>query len=534
MSSVGAWTQGPTPPSFAASELLDCVQRIREPIHIVQHPDGRVGVARAGRAIPNEMVNGTPTLPLLATLPALYPEWLGDRGFCEAHGVRFPYVQGAMANGIATTRMVIAMCNAGMLGFFGAAGLPLHRIEAAVDELVSTLGDKPNWGCNLIHAPQEPDLEQATVDLYLSRGVRRISAAAYMKLNPMVVQYAATGLREVNGQIVRKNFVFAKISRPEVAGHFMRPAPADILDKLVQQGRLTADEARLASQIPVAEDYTVESDSGGHTDNRPLGSLFPRIVELRDQVVREQGYSRPIRLGAAGGLGTPTSVASAFALGAAYVLTGSVNQGCVESGLSPAGREMLTHADIADVGMAPAADMFELGVEVQVLKRGTMFGNRGKRLYDAYHAYASLDAIPANERTRLEKQVLGATFDEVWANTASFWKDRDPRELDKANRDPKHKMALCFRWYLGLSSRWAIAGEPSRRLDYQIWCGPAMGAFNAWAKGSFLEPVEGRTCVQVALNLLEGAAVLTRAQQLRVYGVAVPAAAFAFRPRPLS
>jgi trans-AT polyketide synthase, acyltransferase and oxidoreductase domains len=39
--------------------------------------------------------------------------------------------------------------------------------------------------------------------------------------------------------------------------------------------------------------------------------------------------------------------------------------------------------------------------------------------------------------------------------------------------------------------------------------------------------------VQIALNLLEGAAVVTRAQQLRAAGVAMPTAAFNFKPRPL-
>ena len=56
---------------------------------------------------------------LVGWLPALYPEWLGDRGFLHAHGVRFPYVAGGMANGIATPRLVVAMARAGMLGFFG-------------------------------------------------------------------------------------------------------------------------------------------------------------------------------------------------------------------------------------------------------------------------------------------------------------------------------------------------------------------------------------------------------------------------------
>ena len=67
-------------------------------------------------------------------------------------------------------------------------------------------------------------------------------------------------------------------------------------------------------------------------------------------------------------------------------------------------------------------------------------------------------------------------------------------------------MALVFRWYLGLSSRWANAGEPTRRLDYQMWCGPAMGAFNEWTKGSFLEQPRNRRVVTVAFNILYGAA----------------------------
>ncbi len=356
-----------------------------------------------------------------------------------------------------------------------------------------------------------------------------------MALTPSIVRYAASGLRRLpDGSIARKHHVFAKISRPEVARPFLMPAPAAMLDALTSQGLLTAEEAQLARHVPVAEDITVESDSGGHTDNRPLTAVFPIILALRDEIARAQGYARPIRVGAAGGLGAPSAVAAAFQLGASYVLTGSVNQGAVESGLSDAGRALLAQAGLADVIMAPAADMFEMGVKVQVLRRGTMFGQRALRLYEIYQGFESLEALPAAARAKLEKEALGATVDEVWEATQRFWQERDPRELDKARANPKHKMALCFRWYLGLSSRWAITGEPKRRLDYQIWCGPAMGAFNDWAKGSFLEQPEARSAVQIALNLMEGAAVITRAQQLRTYGVPVPGSAFGFAPRPLA
>ena len=258
------------------------------------------------------------------------------------------------------------------------------------------------------------------------------------------------------------------------------------------------------------------------------------MVAVRDEMARTHGYTRPIRIGAAGGLGTPTAVAAAFQMGAAYVLTGSVSQSAIESGLSPYGKQLLTKVGLADVVMAPAADMFELGVKVQVLQRGTMFGVRAQRLYETYTAYDSMDAIPATDRQRLEKEVFQSPLEDVWARTEAFFATRDPAEVARANRDPKHKMALVFRWYLGLSSKWAIAGEDGRQLDYQIWCGPAMGAFNDWVKGSFLEPAEARQAVQIALNLLEGAAVVTRAQQLRSAGVAVPAEAFFVSPRPLN
>lgn len=71
-------------------------------------------------------------------------------------------------------------------------------------------------------------------------------------------------------------------------------------------------------------------------------------------------------------------------------------------------------------------------------------------------------------------------------------------------------------------------------MDYQIWCGPAMGAFNDSGAGELSGALPESGCRAIALNLLEGAAVITRAEQLRSYGAPVPASAFAFSPRPLA
>src|SRR5258708_5120228 len=83
-------------------------------------------------------------------VPAVHPENLGDPTFRHDHRLRYAYAAGAMANGIGSEEVVEAMGRAGMLGFFGAAGLPLERVEAAIDRLAQTLGDTP-YGFNLIH-----------------------------------------------------------------------------------------------------------------------------------------------------------------------------------------------------------------------------------------------------------------------------------------------------------------------------------------------------------------------------------------------
>ncbi|NIY07089.1 MAG: 2-nitropropane dioxygenase, partial [Gemmatimonadetes bacterium] len=97
-----------------------------------------------------------PDEALVGVLPPVYPEWLGDRTFLSAHGCRFPYVVGEMARGIASAEMVVAAARAGLMTFFGSAGLSIEEIDEAVTTIQEGLGPEVrNWGANLIHSPQE-------------------------------------------------------------------------------------------------------------------------------------------------------------------------------------------------------------------------------------------------------------------------------------------------------------------------------------------------------------------------------------------
>src|SRR5262249_48364065 len=161
--------------------------------------------------------------------------------------------------------------------------------------------------------------------------------------------------------------------------------------------------------IPMAEDITAEADSGGHTDNRPLIVLLPELQAVRDELQARHRYAVAPRIGAAGGVATPASAAAAFSRGAASVMTGSLNPACTESGTSDEVREMLAGAGPGDVAMAPAADMFELGVKVQVLSRGTLFPVRAARLYEIYRGSDSIEALPAAVRQELETRYFRST-----------------------------------------------------------------------------------------------------------------------------
>jgi PfaD family protein len=346
-----------------------------------------------------------------------------------------------------------------MLSFFGAAGLTIQEIDSAIIQLQQRMNDLP-FGFNLIHSPNEPELESATATLYLQRGVKLVSASAYLDLTLPLVYFRTKGIHRNNeGHVICPNKVIAKVSRIEVAKKFFSPPPDKLLKQLVARRMLTEQEATLSESVPMAHYLTAEADSGGHTDNQPAISLLPTMR---------------LGVGLAGGIATPDSAAAAFAMGADYILTGSINQACVEAGTSETVRCMLVEASQADVTMAPAADMFEMGVKVQVLKRGTMFPFRAARLYDLFCRHDALEEIPTNQRVTLERDFFHHSFEEEWERTRAYFYDRDPVQIQRAESDPKHKMALVFRSYLGRSSSWANAGEPSRsaRISAVLRPGP--------------------------------------------------------------
>jgi trans-AT polyketide synthase/acyltransferase/oxidoreductase domain-containing protein len=313
--------------------------------------------------------------------------------------------------------------------------------------------------------------------LLVREGVDTIEASAFMQVTPALVRYRALGLMQDGARIVARHRIIAKISRPDVAEQFLLPAPEAVLAKLLASGALSPAQVELARQVPVADAVCVEADSGGHTDQGMPLTLLPTVLRLRDRCAEQTARFGAAFVGAAGGIGTPEAAAAMFLMGADFILTGSVNQCTVEAATSDVVKDLLVGMNVHDTDYAPSGEMFEMGSKIQVLKKGIFFPARANKLAQIYARHDSLASLDAETlrllETRYFKRSLDAVFDEVRRLYPGA-------ELERAERLPKQRMSMVLRMYFRDSTRWALAGDLDHKVDFQIQCGPALGALNQW------------------------------------------------------
>ena len=437
---------------------------------------------------------------------------LGNPDFKKEYGLDYAYVAGGMFRAIASKELVVAMGRAGMMGFFGTGGLPLDEIERDIKWIQNRLTDDQPYGMNLLSNLNNPPMEEETVALYLKYGIPFVEAAAYIRMSPPLVRYRLSGLRRnEEGAVVCDHHIMAKCSRPEVAEQFMSPAPEKIVHKLFEDGKITHEQVEMGREVPMSNEICVEADSGGHTDMGIPTVLLPGMLILKRRIEEKYKYKRPIFMGLAGGIGSPQAALAAFIMGADFILTGSINQCSVESGTSDTVKDMLQDMNIQDTDYAPAGDMFEMGAKIQVLKRGVFFPGRSNRLYQLYTQYNAMEEIPHKIAKQIQERYFHKNFADVWNETKEYLTAQNmQQEIRKAEENPKHKMALVFRWYFARSIKLALSGDPDCQVDYQVHTGPALGVFNQWVKGTELEDWRNRHVDRIAMKLLTETAKLAQ------------------------
>lgn len=488
-------------PGKVLTGLVNKIQTESTPLVVAEAPVA----LRTDNVVPLKVPRSAPTA-------GLHAGSLGSEQFRADYRVKYAYVAGAMVHGIASVAMVVRMARAGMLCFFGTGGLKPNAVEQAIKEIQGSLAADLPYGMNLLNG----SYEQQNVELFLKHGVRNIEASAYLQITAGLVLYRLRGLEsDGNGQVRSTHRIFAKLSRPEIAAVFLQPAPERIVRKLLEQGLVTAEQAQRATSVPMADDICVEADSGGHTDSGVTSALLPAILRQRNVAMATHGYRKTVNVGSAGGIGTPEAAAAAFILGADFILTGSINQCTVEAGTSELVKDILQEMEVQDTDYAPAGDMFELGARVQVLKRGIFFSVRANKLYEIYRAVDGLEQIDPKTATLIQEKYFHRSFAEVYEECRRY----HPAEvIAQAELNPKKKMALVFRWYFGMTNRLALAGDATRKVDFQVHCGPALGGFNQWVRDTPMASWRARHVDEIGLKLMMETAKFLRERCMNLLG----------------
>lgn len=416
----------------------------------------------------------------------------GSGAFMDRYNLVEPVMAGAMYRGISSPQMVTALAKAGYLGAYGTGGLNLETIQEGVQTIRNSVPQNASFAVNLLAEYSGSGREMKTVQLLLDEGVSCLEAAAFVDISPALALFKIKGLQACGDRVESKHRIIAKVSHHRVAQKFLSTFSEDLLERMEAEELITSREAALARKVTVADDLTVEADSGGHTDQKAAFSIFPAMKSLRDEMAPE------VHIGLAGGIGTPEAALAAFMMGADYIVTGSINQATVESGQSEVVKSLLSTLSVNDTTYAPAGDMFEVGAMVQVVKKGALFPMRAQRLFELYRQYQSLDDIPQDIKTSLEEGYFKKSFEEV---VEQCRRQLPENYFSECMADPQKRVAMLFKHYFSYASEQALTGGGDR-TNYQIHCGSAMGAFNQWVKGTSFESWQKRRVATVTEKLL--------------------------------
>ena len=359
-------------------------------------------------------------------------------------------------------------------------------------------------------------------------GCACVEASAFLDLTPPVVRYRAAGLPRGRRRavITAANRVIAKVSRVEVAERFLRPAArARCCARWSSPGTITAEQAELARRVPMADDITAEADSGGHTDNRPLSCCCPTMLRAaRPDPARASATPRPVA-GRRGGRHRHPGGGGRRVRDGRRLRRHRLGQPGVRRGghLAPRSKEMLAAGRAWPTARWPPPPTCSRWASRSRCSSAARCSPCGRaQLYELYRTYDALERLPAAERAELEKQLFRRPLDDVWAGRVRLLRRARPG-ADRARRGTTPSTG--WRWSSagtsGMSSRWAHAGEPTRAVDYQIWCGPAMGAFNDWVRGTYLAaPAQPRVADVAHPHHAAARPSTPGARQLRGAGVA--------------
>lgn len=425
---------------------------------------------------------GTRRPPVPRRVPVA-KERLGSARFRERYEAELAWVVSGTGDGAVGDEVCRAARAAGLAAFADPA-------PGAPDR--ASLGGAGRQGRGIGLRPGPEADEQVTA--LLAHEVRYVEAHHPHGPDAALVRFRFTGARRgPAGAPVAVRHVIARVTGLDQAAAFLRPPSAALLDELVRTAGLSAAEADVARMLPVASDLAVQAPGGWHTDGADAYQLLPAVAAL----AAGSPGPEPVHVGLCGVVGTPEQAATAFALGAAFLVSTSLTACAPAARLADALKHTLARAGDDDVTWAPTERHATLGVPARVVRRGTLFPARAGLLHRLLRAHRYFADIPEHRRRHIEEHLLGGSVTALPASDSV---------------DGRLRTADVFRWYARETARRTPGGDPVRPLDHQLPCDPDLTHFNRVTSGTALAAWTARTPGAVAEHLLTNAAELLSAR----------------------
>ena len=250
-------------------------------------------------------------------------------------GLMHPIIQAPMAGGGDTPDLVAAVCNAGGIGFIGAAYLtPAHIIETG--HAVRARTARP-FGINLFAPLPPPEIPSDT-------------RPALQRLAPFFAELglSAPTIPEAKGDSFNEQLSAALETGASAFSFTLGILPASAIGAIKQRRMFLMGTATTVAEAVALEKSGVDavvvqgSEAGGHrgTFATDFSSGMVGTISLVPQVV--DAVKLPVI--ASGGIMDGRGIAAALALGASAVQMGTAFLACDEAGVSDAYKEAILHA----------------------------------------------------------------------------------------------------------------------------------------------------------------------------------------------
>ncbi len=246
-----------------------------------------------------------------------------------------PIIQAPLAGGGDTPDLVVAVCEAGALGFIGAAYLAPEQINTA-SQSVRTRTSRP-FGINLFTPLPVPDPPRNP-----GPALERV-APYYAELGlppPMLPSVPATAFEE--------QFAAALESGASVFSFTFGIPPADKVEAIKRRGMFLVGTATTVAEATELERAGVDavvaqgSEAGGHRGT--FGGEFEAAMVGTIALVPLTVDAVTVPVIASGGIMDGRGIAAALALGASAVQMGTAFLTCDEAGIPNAYKEAILEA----------------------------------------------------------------------------------------------------------------------------------------------------------------------------------------------